>query len=77
MSRTEATGIRTVLSERLLQFAADRALQTREFERRVAALPADSPARASMGATLSAAKAWEAGLLWVAWRLQPRSRIGA
>lgn len=77
MSRTEATGIRTMLGERLLRFAADRALQTREFERRMAALPADCPGQASMRAALGAAKAWEAGLLWVAWRLAPRTHIGA
>lgn len=77
MSRTEATGLRAALSERLLHFAADRAVQTREFERRVSALPADIPGQASLRAALTAAKAWEAGLLWVAWRLSPRTRIGA
>ena len=74
MSQTKFTGIRAVWSEKLLRFAADRAMDTREFERRVCGLPADAPGRASMQAALGAAKAWESALLWVAWRLQPRDR---
>lgn len=76
MSDVETTGARAALSERLLRFAADRAMQTGEFERRVAALPADTPGHASMRAALSAAKAWESAVLWVAWRLQPRTVRG-
>ena len=72
MSEIEATGTRAALSARLLRFAADRAIETREFERRAAALPPDAPGQASMRAALVAAKAWEAAVLWAAWRLQPR-----
>jgi hypothetical protein len=76
MPQTRTTGIRAELSARLLRFAADRAMETREFERRVAALPADTPGHASLRTALGAARAWESAVLWVAWRLQPRNSAG-
>lgn len=77
MSKVKAVGTRAVLSRRLLSFAADRSIETREFDRRVAALPPTTPGHASMRAALAAAKAWETALLWVAWRLRPRASIDA
>lgn len=77
MSDTHPRWSRATMSEALLRFAAERALQTREFDRRVAALPADTPGRASMRTALGAAKAWEAAVLWIAWRLRPRTSIDA
>ncbi len=64
---------RATLSDRLLRFATDRAMQTRELDRRVAALDPDAPGVPGLRAALAAAKAWEAAVLWVAWRLQPRA----
>lgn len=75
MSEIDLTGRRAVAGARLLRFATERAMQTREFERRVAALPVTTPGRASMRAALGAAKAWEAAVLWLAWRLQPRTSV--
>lgn len=75
MSDTPRKWSRATLSDALLRFAAERAMQTREFDRRVADLPADTPGQASLRAALGAAKAWEAAVLWVAWRLRPRTSI--
>lgn len=77
MSDIQAAGPRAALSARLLRFAADRTIETREFERRIAALPPGTPGLAGMRAALGAAKAWEAAVLWVAWRLKPRTSINA
>lgn len=77
MSDTHPRWSRAALSERLLRFAMEHAMQTRVFDRRVADLPAGTPGQASLRAALGAAKAWEAAVLWVAWRLQPRTCIDA
>lgn len=77
MSDTTPRWSRAALSDALLRFAAERAMQTREFDRRLTGLPADTPGHASMRAALSAAKAWEAAVLWVAWRLRPHTSIDA
>lgn len=77
MSDTPSRWSRTALSDRLLRFAVEQAMQTREFDRRVSDLPAQTPGQATLRAALGAAKAWEAAVLWVAWRLQPRTSIDA
>lgn len=68
---------RAALSDRLLRFAAERAIATREMERRLAGLDPRTSGHESVRAALAAAKAWEAAVLWVAWRLQPRSSVGS
>ena len=76
MSDTLPRWSRAALSDRLLRFAAERAILTREMERRVAGLNPRPPGYEGIRAALTAAKAWEAAVLWVAWRLRPRSSVG-
>ncbi|HEY7816238.1 MAG TPA: hypothetical protein VIC62_23530 [Nakamurella sp.] len=73
MPQPTSVSPRAALSDRLLRFGAERSIQTREMERRIAALDPGGPGYPGVRAALSAAKAWEAAVLWVAWRLQPRS----
>ena len=72
MTQSTSVRFRTAASDRLLRFGADRSIETREMERRIAALDPGGPGYHGIHAALSAAKAWEAMVLWVAWRLQPR-----
>ena len=69
--------VREQLSRSLLQFGAERSLQTRELERRIAGLDPPAPGHHAMHAALAAARAWEAAVIWVAWRLLPRDRSSA
>ena len=67
--------VRERLSRLLLHFGAERSLQTRELARRIAGLHPDPPGDHGMHAALSAARAWEAAVLWLGWRLQPRDSV--
>jgi len=73
MSQSRPVSTRAALSDRLLRFALDRSIETREMERRVDSIDPSAPGSDGLRAALAAARAWEAAVLWVAWRLQPRS----
>jgi hypothetical protein len=76
MSDTTPRWSRAGLSVRLLRFAAEHAIATREMERRVAGLDPRPAGYEGIQAVITGAKAWEAAVLWVAWRLRPRSSAG-
>lgn len=73
---TSTTHVRAALSERLLLFGADRSIQTRELQRRIDTLDPDGGGASGLQAALSAARVWESAVLWLAWRLQPRTTTG-
>ncbi len=78
MRSTTSTSARAALSQRLLRFAADRTFETRDLERRMVASDSDASDPEAFGyatarAALAAARTWEAVVVWVAWRLQPRT----
>ncbi|HEY5882598.1 MAG TPA: hypothetical protein VIU11_27055 [Nakamurella sp.] len=75
MSQSPPASARAALSDRLLRFAVDRSIETREMERRVDSIDPSTPGSDGLRAALAAARAWEAAVLWVAWRLQPRSSV--
>jgi len=76
MTPSTTTRARAALSRRLLLFGADRSIQTRELQRRIDSLGPDLADAPGLHAALSAARAWESAVLWLAWRLQPRTTTG-
>ena len=66
------TSIRARLSDGLIRFGTERALDRREFERSLTAVPADSPGYAQALRVARTAQLYEAAVLWVGWRLRPR-----
>ncbi len=66
------TTIRERLSDSLIRFGAERALDRQEFLRRLSAVPVDSPGYAQTMRALRTAELYEAAVLWVGWRLRPR-----
>ena len=66
------TSIRERLSDCLIRFGAERALDRQEFERSLAAVPADSPGYAQAQRVARTAQLYEGAVLWIGWRLRPR-----
>ena len=64
--------IRERLSDCLIRFGAERALDRQEFERSLAAVPADSSGYAQAMRVAGTARLYETAVLWVGWRLRPR-----
>jgi hypothetical protein len=67
--------IRARVSGSLLRFAADRSLETHDLERRLSAADPERPGHDSALAAVAVARAWVSMVLWLAWRLQPRSTV--
>ncbi len=65
--------IRERVSSSLLLFGTDRYLLTRELELRLLNEERDRPGTTGALAAVAAARAWESTILWLAWRLQPRT----
>ena len=66
------TSIRERLSDCLIRFGAERALDRQEFERGLAGVASDSPGYAQALRVARTAQLYESAVLWVGWRLRPR-----
>jgi len=66
------TSIRERLSDGLIRSGAERALDRQEFERSLAAVPADGPGYAQAQRVARTAQLYEGAVLWIGWRLRPR-----
>jgi hypothetical protein len=66
------TSTRERLSDCLIRFGAERALDRHELERRLATLPVDSRGHAQAMRVVRTAQLYETAVLWVGWRLRPR-----
>ena len=67
--------IRERLSGALLKFGTDAAVDRLTLQRSLAAASDDRSSGDALGA-LEAARWFEAAVLWVGWRLQPRHLLG-
>jgi hypothetical protein len=65
--------IRQSCSDALLRMGAERALERQDLERRLTGADPNAPGYHSALAAMAAARAWEWMVLWVGWRLQPRT----
>ena len=65
--------LRHRLSSALLRFGADRSLERQQMQRSIAAAGSLTPGYQSALAALSSARMAETVMLWVGWRLQPRT----
>ena len=67
------TTFREYLSDSLLRAGSERALERRELERGIATESVDSPGYATAARALKSAKRVESAVLWLGWRLHPRT----
>ena len=67
--------IRESLSNSLIRLGAERSLERQQLERSLAVAGRDAPAYQSALAAMTAARRWEAMVLWVGWRLRPRTGV--
>ncbi|HYN71331.1 MAG TPA: hypothetical protein VES60_02430 [Nakamurella sp.] len=67
------TTFREYLSDRLLRAGSERALESRELEQGIATESVDSPGYATAARAVNAAKRIESAVLWLGWRLHPRT----
>ncbi len=65
--------VRRTLSDTLLRVGMERTLDRQELERGMATENPESPGYHSALAAIAAAKVAESVVLWVGWRLQPRT----
>lgn len=68
--------IRERLSDALLRTATELALDRVALTRRLQAQP-DHPGRQQALAATSAARWFDSALLWLSWRIRPRTALGA
>jgi len=64
---------REYLSDRLLKAGSERALERRELEQGIATESVDAPGYATATRAVGAAKRVESAVLWLGWRLHPRT----
>ena len=67
------TTFRECLSGGLLRTGSERALESRELEQGIATESVDSPGYAAAARAVKAAKRIESAVLWLGWRLHPRT----
>ena len=67
------TAIRERVSDVLIDGAIDRSLDARELEQNLATVPTDAPGYTIAAKVARRATRREAVLLWLGWRLQPRT----
>jgi hypothetical protein len=67
--------IRESCSGALLRMGAERALERQDLERRLTGADPSTPGYHAALAAMAAARAWESMVLWVGWRLQPRTGV--
>lgn len=67
--------LREFLSDRLLHSAVERAMERQEIERAIARESPSKPGYQSALSALRSAKRRESALLWLGWRLHPRTLI--
>jgi len=67
-------GIRERLSDALLRFGTEAAMDRVALERTLAAAPDARGSRDALGA-LEVARWFDTAILWVGWRLQPRHLV--
>ncbi len=67
--------IRESCSGALLRMGAERTLERQVLERRLAGADPNAPGYHTALAAMAAARAWESMVLWVGWRLQPRTSV--
>ncbi len=65
--------IRRRVSDKLLEGAMDRSLDARELEQNLLTVRSETPGYAVAARAARSAQRVESALLWLAWRLQPRS----
>ncbi len=64
---------REYLSDRLLRAGSERARESRELELGIATESVDSPGYATATRAVRSAKRVESAILWLGWRLHPRT----
>jgi hypothetical protein len=69
--------IRERASDALLRTTFDRAVERRELERGIAATPSDAPGYAAASEAVLLAEWVDDALLWLGWRLRPRTAFPA
>ena len=67
--------IRESCSGALLRMGAERTLERQVLERRLTGADPNAPGYHTALAAMAAARAWESMVLWVGWRLQPRTSV--
>jgi len=67
------TTFREYLSDSLLRVGSERALERRELEQGIATESVDAPGYATAAGAVRAAKRVESAVLWLGWRLHPRT----
>jgi hypothetical protein len=70
---TMPTTFREYLSDSLIRAGSERALDRRELEHGIATESIDSPGYATAARAVRAAKRVESAVLWLGWRLHPRT----
>lgn len=69
------TTFREFLSDRLLQVGSERALERRELEQGIATESVDAVGYATAARAVRAAQRVESAVLWLGWRLHPRTFV--
>ena len=69
------TTFRECLSSGLLRTGSERALESRELDKGIATESVDSPSYATAARAVKAAKRIESAVLWLGWRLHPRTLL--
>jgi hypothetical protein len=67
--------IRESMSNSLLRVGAERTLDRQRLESSMARADPRSPGYSAAFAAISAARVYESALLWLGWRLQPRTFV--
>ena len=67
------TTLREYLSDSLLRVGSERALERRQLEQGIATVSVDAPGYATAASAVRAAKRVESAVLWLGWRLHPRT----
>jgi hypothetical protein len=70
-----STNLRLSLSDKLLRFGAERTLERQQLERSLGAADPGAAGHQAALAAVSAARVYESFVLWLGWRLQPRTFV--
>ena len=74
-TRTSTRSLRERVSAALLRSATELAIDQRELEERLAAAPCRSAGYSSAFGAVAMARWTESALLWLAWRIYPRTAV--